>query len=222
MGRGPDGRSTDIPSGGGVPRWIAAHAQLLLPLRDGAPFARCRRARIATAPCCPACGFIAYVNPRLVVTTIPVTDEGEVVLLRRGIEPGRGCVGAARRLPRGRRDRHRGGDPRDARGDRPARRAGRDRGAVLAARGGGRRPRVRGADRRRRPRGRRRRRSRSGPSGPTRSRGTASPSRRRTGRSATGRCGTRRTCRCPRRSTAGNRPEPELAIKAFAASGELP
>ena len=37
---------------------------------------------------CPACGFIAYVNPRLVVTTIPVTDAGEVVLLRRGIEPG--------------------------------------------------------------------------------------------------------------------------------------
>ena len=39
---------------------------------------------------CPSCGHIAYVNPRLVVTTIPVTDEGEVVLLRRGIEPGRG------------------------------------------------------------------------------------------------------------------------------------
>ena len=31
-----------------------------------------------------------YVNPRLVVTTIPVTEAGEVVLLRRGIEPGRG------------------------------------------------------------------------------------------------------------------------------------
>src|SRR6185503_17292601 len=39
---------------------------------------------------CPSCGHIAYVNPRLVVTTIPVTDAGEVVLLRRGIEPGRG------------------------------------------------------------------------------------------------------------------------------------
>ena len=37
---------------------------------------------------CPACGFIAYVNPRLVVTTIPVTDAGEAVLIRRGIEPG--------------------------------------------------------------------------------------------------------------------------------------
>jgi ADP-ribose pyrophosphatase YjhB (NUDIX family) len=39
---------------------------------------------------CPACGFIAYVNPRLVVTTIPVTDAGEAVLIRRGIEPGYG------------------------------------------------------------------------------------------------------------------------------------
>jgi ADP-ribose pyrophosphatase YjhB (NUDIX family) len=33
---------------------------------------------------------VSYVNPRLVVTTIPVNDAGEVVLLRRGIEPGRG------------------------------------------------------------------------------------------------------------------------------------
>jgi ADP-ribose pyrophosphatase YjhB (NUDIX family) len=39
---------------------------------------------------CDACGHIAYVNPRLVVTTIPVTEDGSVVLLRRGIEPGRG------------------------------------------------------------------------------------------------------------------------------------
>ncbi len=39
---------------------------------------------------CDACGFIAYVNPRLVVTTIPVTADGDVILLRRGIEPGRG------------------------------------------------------------------------------------------------------------------------------------
>src|SRR3977135_1778440 len=29
-------------------------------------------------------------NPRLVVSTIPVTDDGRVVLLRRGIDPGRG------------------------------------------------------------------------------------------------------------------------------------
>jgi ADP-ribose pyrophosphatase YjhB (NUDIX family) len=39
---------------------------------------------------CPSCGFIAYVNPRLVVTTLPITGAGEVVLLRRAIEPGYG------------------------------------------------------------------------------------------------------------------------------------
>src|SRR6478735_11101059 len=39
---------------------------------------------------CSACGHIAYVNPRLVVTTFPITDAGEIVLIRRGIEPGKG------------------------------------------------------------------------------------------------------------------------------------
>jgi len=39
---------------------------------------------------CADCGHIAYVNPRLVTTTLPVSDAGEVVLLRRGFEPGRG------------------------------------------------------------------------------------------------------------------------------------
>ena len=39
---------------------------------------------------CPSCGHIAYVNPRLVVTVFPITDEGELVLIRRGIEPGKG------------------------------------------------------------------------------------------------------------------------------------
>jgi ADP-ribose pyrophosphatase YjhB (NUDIX family) len=40
---------------------------------------------------CRSCGYIAYVNPRVVVTTLPVTEAGEVVLLRRGIEPGYGA-----------------------------------------------------------------------------------------------------------------------------------
>jgi len=40
---------------------------------------------------CPSCGHIAYVNPRLVATTFPITEAGEVVLIRRGIEP---AVGA--------------------------------------------------------------------------------------------------------------------------------
>ena len=87
--RGPDARSTDIPSGGGVPTWLAASlnyctrcgAELRFGAVDGED-----RDRLA----CAACGHIAYVNPRLVVTTIPVNDAGEVVLLRRGIEPGRG------------------------------------------------------------------------------------------------------------------------------------
>lgn len=39
---------------------------------------------------CAGCGFVAYVNPRMVVTTLPVTDDGEAILIRRGIEPGRG------------------------------------------------------------------------------------------------------------------------------------
>ena len=88
-GRGPDGRSTAIPSGRGVPRWIAASLQYCT--RCGAPleFGEVEgedRHRLS----CRSCGLVSYVNPRLVVTTIPVTDAGEVVLLRRGIEPGRG------------------------------------------------------------------------------------------------------------------------------------
>ena len=39
---------------------------------------------------CDTCGHIVYVNPRIVVTAFPVTDDGELVLLRRGIEPGYG------------------------------------------------------------------------------------------------------------------------------------
>ena len=89
FGRGPDARSTEIPSGGGTPAWLAGTLNYCsrcggslaleqLPTED--------RERLA----CAACGFVAYVNPRLVVTTIPVTASGELVLLRRGIEPGRG------------------------------------------------------------------------------------------------------------------------------------
>ena len=88
--RGPDGRSTDIASGGGTPPWIAATLHYCsrcgARARDRRRSPEENRERLA----CDACGFIAYVNPRLVVTAIPVTDDGEVVLLRRGIEPGRG------------------------------------------------------------------------------------------------------------------------------------
>jgi 8-oxo-dGTP diphosphatase len=86
---GPDGRSTDIDSGLGVPSWLAA--QLVFCTRCGG------RLRIGEIPgedrerlACDACGHISYVNPRLVVTALPITDAGEIVLLRRGIEPAYG------------------------------------------------------------------------------------------------------------------------------------
>lgn len=89
LGRGPDGRSTEIDSGRGVPAWIAASLNYCTrcgaPLRMG-PIAGEDRDRLG----CDACGYVAYVNPRMVVTTFPVTDAGEVLLLRRGIEPGYG------------------------------------------------------------------------------------------------------------------------------------
>jgi ADP-ribose pyrophosphatase YjhB (NUDIX family) len=87
--RGPDARSTDIASGGGVPRWLEASLRYCSRCGSALEFGAVAgedRHRLA----CRSCGFISYVNPRLVVTTIPVTETGEVVLLRRGIEPGRG------------------------------------------------------------------------------------------------------------------------------------
>ena len=89
LGRGRDGRSTDVASGRGVPAWLAATlshcARCGAELVSG-PLPEENRDRLA----CAGCGYIAYVNPRLVVTTIPVTEAGEAVLIRRGIEPGRG------------------------------------------------------------------------------------------------------------------------------------
>jgi ADP-ribose pyrophosphatase YjhB (NUDIX family) len=84
--RGRDGRSTDLPSGGGVPAWLAANLNFCSrcgqPLRFGSIPGE-ERPRLA----CSSCGQIVYVNPRLVVTTLPITDAGEIVLIRRGIEP---------------------------------------------------------------------------------------------------------------------------------------
>ena len=74
----------------GVPRWLAANLNFCSrcgsPLVFG-PLPNEERDRLA----CASCGFIAYINPRLVVSTLPVTETGEVVLLRRGIEPGYGA-----------------------------------------------------------------------------------------------------------------------------------
>ena len=88
--RGPDARSTDLPSGGGPPSWLAAtlnHCTNCGARLELGPVPGEERPRLS----CAACGHISYVNPRLVVTTIPVTEAGEVVLLRRGFEPGRGA-----------------------------------------------------------------------------------------------------------------------------------
>jgi ADP-ribose pyrophosphatase YjhB (NUDIX family) len=87
--RGPDSRSTDIASGGGVPGWLASSLNFCTRCGSKLEFGVVEgedRHRLA----CRSCGFVFYVNPRLVVTTIPVNDAGDVVLLRRGIEPGRG------------------------------------------------------------------------------------------------------------------------------------
>jgi ADP-ribose pyrophosphatase YjhB (NUDIX family) len=89
LGRGSDGRSTDLPSGLGTPHWVQRFLTYCsncgTRLAAGIPPTE-HRERMA----CPTCGFIAYVNPRLVVATLPVTEQGDLVLLRRGIEPARG------------------------------------------------------------------------------------------------------------------------------------
>ncbi len=72
-----------------MPHWIASSlnfcsrcgSSLQFGMVDGED-----RERLA----CPDCGHIVYVNPRLVVTVFPITETGEIVLIRRGIEPGKG------------------------------------------------------------------------------------------------------------------------------------
>lgn len=89
LDRGPDGRSSEVPSGRGVPDWIARTLNFCSSCGASLQFGSIAgedRDRLS----CPECGHIAYVNPRLVVTTLPITETGELVLLRRGIEPGRG------------------------------------------------------------------------------------------------------------------------------------
>ena len=88
--RGPDGRSSELASGLGVPSWIARtlnHCSNCGASLTFGSIAGEDRDRLS----CSECGHIAYVNPRLVVTTLPINADGELVLLRRGIEPGRGA-----------------------------------------------------------------------------------------------------------------------------------
>lgn len=87
---GPDGRSTDLAPGGGVPPWMARTLNFCPNCGTSLQFGEIAgedRHRLS----CPSCGHIVYVNPRLVVTVLPITDGGEIVLLRRGIEPGIGA-----------------------------------------------------------------------------------------------------------------------------------
>jgi ADP-ribose pyrophosphatase YjhB (NUDIX family) len=86
---GAGGAAPDAGAGAGVPAWLASTlrhcSRCGAPLRHG-PVEGEDRERLA----CDACGFVAYVNPRLVVTCLPITPAGEVMLLRRGIEPAHG------------------------------------------------------------------------------------------------------------------------------------
>jgi ADP-ribose pyrophosphatase YjhB (NUDIX family) len=72
---------------GGIPDWLEPNVRFCsrcgTALAFG-PIAGEERDRLA----CRACGFIFYVNPRMVVTTLPITEHGEVMLIRRGIAPG--------------------------------------------------------------------------------------------------------------------------------------
>ena len=81
---------SDVKFGrGGVPDWLEPKVRFCsrcgTELEFG-PIEGEERDRLA----CRSCGFVFYVNPRLVVTTLPVTERGEVVLIRRGIAPGYG------------------------------------------------------------------------------------------------------------------------------------
>ncbi|CAN5744149.1 NUDIX hydrolase [soil metagenome] len=81
---------SDDAASGGVPLWLAAALRHCSRCGASLIFGELRgeeRPRLS----CPACGFVAYVNPRMVVSTLPITDAGEVILLRRGIEPGYGA-----------------------------------------------------------------------------------------------------------------------------------
>jgi ADP-ribose pyrophosphatase YjhB (NUDIX family) len=72
---------------GGIPDWLEPNVRFCSRCGTALSFGPIvgeERDRLA----CQACGFIFYVNPRLVVTTLPITERGEVMLIRRGIAPG--------------------------------------------------------------------------------------------------------------------------------------
>jgi ADP-ribose pyrophosphatase YjhB (NUDIX family) len=72
---------------GGIPDWLEPNVRFCSRCGTALSFGPIvgeERDRLA----CQACGFIFYVNPRLVVTTLPITERGQVMLIRRGIAPG--------------------------------------------------------------------------------------------------------------------------------------
>lgn len=81
---------SDVKLGrGGIPDWLVPMVRFCSRCGVELTFGHIEgeeRDRLA----CPSCGFVFYVNPRLVVTTLPITDRGEVMLIRRGIAPGYG------------------------------------------------------------------------------------------------------------------------------------
>lgn len=79
----------DLLQRSGIPAWLSANLRFCSRCGAELDFGRLpteERDRLV----CRTCGFVAYVNPRLVVSTLPVTAEGNIVLLRRAIEPGYG------------------------------------------------------------------------------------------------------------------------------------
>jgi ADP-ribose pyrophosphatase YjhB (NUDIX family) len=83
-------KMTEVRLGpGGVPDWLGRNIRFCsrcgTELRFG-PVAGEDRERLT----CSGCGFVFYINPRLVVGTLPITPDGKVILIRRGIEPGYG------------------------------------------------------------------------------------------------------------------------------------
>jgi ADP-ribose pyrophosphatase YjhB (NUDIX family) len=62
-------------------------------LHDARFCPRCAQPATITYPrsiTCPHCGYGAYYNPKPVAGAIPVTEDHEIILLRRAFEPGKG------------------------------------------------------------------------------------------------------------------------------------
>ncbi len=72
----------------------SAHHPSLNPALEDVRFCpRCgaeAQVRFPRSISCSHCGYGAYYNPKPVACTIPHTDDGKLILLRRGFEPGKG------------------------------------------------------------------------------------------------------------------------------------